>query len=69
MSSRPAQMIEFTFHKGTYTGTGQAGRQWRITRAVVGWHMEFNDPGDVSATYAGTYATIFAAQTEAGQDH
>jgi hypothetical protein len=62
-------VIEFTFHEGTYTATGQTGRQWRITRAVAGWQLEFRDPGDLTSTRAGTFATIFAAQTEAGQEH
>lgn len=60
-------VIEFSFHDGTYTGTGPGGREWRITRALVGWQLEFRDPGDQAATYAGTHASVFAAQTEAGQ--
>jgi len=60
-------VIEFSFHEGTYTGVGGDGRRWRITRAVVGWRLEFRDPGDRASTYAGTHASDFAAQTEAGR--
>jgi hypothetical protein len=60
-------VIEFAFHEGSYTGTGESGRQWRINRAAVGWQLEFRDPGDVTSTRAGTFASIFAAQTEAGR--
>ena len=60
-------MIEFAFAEGTYTGVGDTGRQWRITRALVGWQLEFRDPGDQTATYAGTHVSVFAAQTEAGR--
>ena len=61
------EVIEFSFHEGTYTGVGRDGRRWRITRAVVGWRLEFRDPGDRASTYAGTHASVFAAQTEAGR--
>ena len=60
-------MIEFFFHDSVYTGTGLAGRRWRITRAPAGWRLEFRDPGDEAFTYAATHATIFAAQSEAGR--
>ena len=61
-------LIEFVFHEDAYTGTGRAGRRWRISRAPAGWRLEFRDPGDNTFTYAATHATVFAAQTEAGRE-
>lgn len=65
--SAGGNVIEFSFYQGIYTGIGREGRHWRITRAVVGWRLEFRDPGDRTSTYAGTHASVFAAQTEAGR--
>jgi len=64
---RRCSVIEFVFREDAYTATGRAGRRWRITRRPVGWQLEFRDPGDKTFTYAGTHATVFAAQTEAGR--
>lgn len=59
--------IEFVERHGAYTGTGKGGRQWRITRAVTGWRMEFRDDGDTAPTNAGVHASLEAAQAEAGR--
>jgi hypothetical protein len=59
--------IEFRNDQGTYSGTGTHGRQWRITPAFTGWRLEFWDPGDSRATYAGTHPSIALAQEEAGR--
>ncbi len=59
--------IEFSEDQGTYVGLGQRGRSWRITRTFTGWRLEFSDPGDALPTYAGTHATVAAAQSEAAR--
>lgn len=69
MSARPGKGlgvdIEFTEERGGFTGTGKDGREWRITRTVTGWRLEFRDHGDTVATYAGVHASLSAARTEA----
>ncbi len=62
-----AAVIDFSNHDGTYVGTGPAGRRWRITTVFTGWRLEFRDPGDMTGTYAGTHATLSAAQREAAR--
>jgi len=57
--------VVFTEVRGTVSGTGQAGRRWQVLRVRTGWRLEFRDPGDGIATYAGTYATAAAAQRAA----
>lgn len=42
--------IQFVEHEGTYIGTGQGGRLWRISRVFTGWRLEFRDNGDRTAT-------------------
>ena len=63
----PAPAIDFADYQGTYTGIGVYGRQWQITPVFAGWRLEFQDPGDEAATYAGTHATLTHAKTEAGR--
>lgn len=58
-------MIEFHNYDGTYSGLGAHARMWRITPSLTGWRLEFRDPGDKDATYAGTHRTLVAAQKEA----
>ena len=60
-----ASTIEFVDRAGACTGTGPGERAWRITHTYTGWRLEFLDPGDVRATYAGTHASLDAAQREA----
>ncbi len=62
-----SSVIKFDDYQGTYAGTGRGNRVWRITRTVTGWRLKFRDPGDPEWTYAGTHATLFAAQREAGR--
>jgi hypothetical protein len=57
--------LEFREHEGCYYGVGRGGRNWRISEALTGWRLEFRDPGDVVATYAGTHATVALAEREA----
>jgi hypothetical protein len=59
------QVITFVNFHETYSGTGNGGRTWVITPHLTGWRLEFRDPGDAEATYAGTHPTVRAAQTEA----
>lgn len=58
-------MIRFSNYDGTYSGRGLGERMWRITPTVTGWHLEFRDPGDKTATNAGRHATLAAAKKEA----
>jgi hypothetical protein len=58
-------MIQFYEFNGTNSGVGANGRVWRITRTAVGWRLEFQDPGDATATRAGLYGSFSAAQKEA----
>jgi hypothetical protein len=60
-------MIEFHEQQGTYSGVGTHGRRWRISRTSTGWRLEFSDPGDVVATYAGTHVSVTAAKDEASR--
>ena len=64
-TARP--VIEFRHYEGTYSAVGLNGRLWRITPATTGFRLEFRDPGDVTATYAGTHATVARAQMEAAR--
>ena len=57
--------IDFSDYQGTHSGRGENNRMWRITACYTGWRLEFRDPGDVTATYAGTHATLAAAKNEA----
>jgi hypothetical protein len=57
--------ISFVRDKNVYSGDGLHGRRWRITRAVVGWRLEFQDPGDETFTFAGIHATLALARREA----
>lgn len=61
----PADLIEFVHRSGSYIGTGRGSRAWRITHKSSGWCLEFRDPGDAESTYAGTHASMEAAQREA----
>jgi hypothetical protein len=60
-----AGVVFFTEVRGTLSGTGHAGRRWQVLPVRTGWRLEFRDPGDGIATYAGTYATPAAAQRAA----
>ena len=59
--------IDFAEQQGVWTGTGQGGRRWRITRVYTGWRMEFLDAGDATPTNAGVHASLAAAQAEAAR--
>ncbi len=59
--------LEFHEHQGTYTGTAQGGRRWRITRSPTGWRLEFLDPGDSHPTNAGNHRSLEAAKLEASR--
>ena len=60
-------LIEFVENQGTYTGTGEGGRRWKISRVFTGWRLEFRDAGDMTATYAGVHRSVAAAQIEAAR--
>jgi hypothetical protein len=60
-------MIDFQDQGGTYSGRGSSLRQWWITTCLTGWRLEFRDPGDLVSTYAGTHASLSAAQKEASR--
>ena len=57
--------IDFRESAGVFTGTGDVGRRWRITRALTGWRLEFIDPGDAAPTNAGVHVSVAAAEAEA----
>ena len=57
--------IDFQETNDVHRGTGHFGRQWLITRAFTGWRLEFTDPDDTTATFAGVHPTVTAAKTEA----
>jgi len=57
--------VVFSEVRGTLSGTGHAGRRWQVLPVRTGWRLEFRDPGDGIAIYAGTYATAAAAQRAA----
>ena len=59
--------VEFHEKDGTFTGTGQGGRLWRITQSRTGWRLEFRDTGDLKPTNAGNHGTLEAAKNEAGK--
>ena len=59
--------IDFVENLGTYTGADLGGRTWRISRVFTGWKLEFEDSGDLVATYAGVHANLQAAQNEANR--
>jgi hypothetical protein len=58
-------IIEFVECEGGLRGTGNFGREWRITRAFTGWRLDFVDPGDSVPTFAGVHSTVTAAKAEA----
>jgi hypothetical protein len=60
-------LIDFTNYDGSYSGAGPGQRMWRILPTLTGWRLEFRDPGDRAATYAGTFGTLHAAQREAAR--
>lgn len=57
--------IDFQETTGVFRGSGSSGREWRISRALTGWRLEFTDPGDLVATFAGVHSTLSAAKAEA----
>jgi hypothetical protein len=69
--AEPAQpgWIEFADRSGSYVGTDRGGRSWRISATSTGWRLDFRDPGDEAPTYAGTHASLWAAQREANWVH
>ena len=66
--AEPSDLIEFTHRAGVYTGVGSNDRLWHITPSLTGWRLDFRDPGDERPTYAGTHASLDAAQREASSD-
>jgi hypothetical protein len=58
-------MVVFSNFEGLYSGVGLHGRNWRITPVRTGWRLEFVDPGDGIATYAGTFSSVEVAQGQA----
>jgi hypothetical protein len=67
-AAEPAGAIDFrTDEDGTYRGTDAGDRRWEITPVFTGWRLEFRDPGDATATYAGTHTTLEAAKAEAAR--
>jgi hypothetical protein len=60
-------LIDFVHRDEAYTGVGVNGRLWHIHVVRSGWHLEFRDPGDARSTYAGTHASLLAAQGEASR--
>lgn len=67
-SDRPQQRVHailFIEAPNGYWGEGAGQRSWHITEAVTGWRLEFLDPGDVTATYAGVHSTLDRAKLEA----
>jgi hypothetical protein len=63
---RPGDQIQFVGRSATgYTGTDRRMRRWQITPCRAGWRLEFRDPGDTEATYAGTHPSRAAAEREA----
>lgn len=67
--SGPADRVDFIQRGQAYTGTAESGRVWRIAETVVGWRLDFRDPGDARPTYAGTHGTVDAAKREASWDY
>jgi hypothetical protein len=66
--SPAAEVVEFAYDGlGTYSGVGPGDRQWQIVPIVTGWRLEFRDPGDHVATYAGSHKTLNAARAEAAR--
>lgn len=63
----PRVAVEFHEKDGTFIGTGQGGRLWRITPSRTGWRLEFRDTGDLTPTNAGNHGTLEAAKNEAGK--
>ena len=60
------QLLLFADFRETHPRTTtEGGREWFITPSSTGWRLEFTDPGDERATYAGTFSTIRAAKEEA----
>jgi hypothetical protein len=59
------QTVLFSDFRDKNSGTTEGGREWFISPTTLGWRLEFMDPGDDQATYAGTFATIGAAKREA----
>jgi hypothetical protein len=67
-SSPCANTVEFRIdEQGTYSGLSDGDRLWRISPIVTGWRLEFRDPGDQVATYAGSHQTLKAARIEAAR--
>ncbi len=57
--------IAFAEVSDGHWGEGPDQRRWHITRAFTGWRLEFLDPTDETATYAGTHSTLDRAKLEA----
>lgn len=60
-------MLVFRDDCGTYSCKDSRDRCWHITKVYTGWRLEFRDPGDMTATFAGTHRTLLAAQAEAAR--
>ncbi len=59
--------VEFVEANGGYTGMGNHGREWRVTRVTTGWLLQLRDEHDTLPTNAGIYSSLEAAQSEAGR--
>ena len=64
---RPTEPLVFRDDGGTYSCTDSGDRRWRISEVYTGWRLEFRDPGDMTATFAGTHRSLGAAQAEAAR--
>lgn len=63
----PNEALVFQDDGGIYSCTDAHDRRWRITEVYTGWRLEFRDPGDMTATFAGTHRSLGAAQAEAAR--
>lgn len=57
--------IDFQDDDAGLAGHDGHGRYWRILEERSGWRLSFTDPGDTSATNAGVFGSLAAAQQEA----
>lgn len=57
----------FEDRDGAMVGVGEHGRRWRVVETRTGWRLEFLDPGDMTATYAGTHRSMQSAMDEAAR--
>lgn len=60
-----ATSIHFRDEDDGLAGHDEHGRYWRILEERTGWRLSFRDPGDDTATNAGVFGSLAAAQAEA----